>query len=168
MAVLQILKYGDKILRKKSIPIQTITAPYKKFAYDMLETLYARQGLGLAAIQCGQDIQLIVVDVDWISGEKNPYIIFNPEITESSGVSTEVEGCLSIPGVNANVIRPDTITVAGYDRNGQPMVLENITGMLARCILHEMDHINGVLFVDKISETEKAMNSGKLKKISGK
>lgn len=168
MAVLQILKYGDKRLRKQSLPIPTITAPYKKFAYDLLETMYAKSGIGLSAIQGGQDIRLIVVDVDWISGEKNPYIIFNPEITESSGVSTEIEGCLSIPGVNANVIRPETITVAGYDRNGQPMVLENITGMLARCILHEIDHLNGVLFVDKISATEKAMNSGKLKKLTGK
>ena len=168
MPVLQILKYGDKRLKKQSLPIQTITAPYKKFAYDMLQTMYARQGIGLAAIQCGQDIRLIVVDVDWVNGKENPYIIFNPEIIDSSGISTQEEGCLSIPGVNAEVTRPDTITVSGYDRNGQPLLLENISGMLARCILHEVDHLNGVLFVDKISETDKAINSGKLKKLASK
>lgn len=169
MAVLQVMKYGNPILKKMAQPIPTITAPYKKLAYDMLETMYAGNGIGLAAPQVAQSIRLIVVDVDWAQGKpENPYIIFNPEIEESTGACTYQEGCLSVPGVWADVTRPEKITVVGYDRNGHPLRLENIDGNLARCIQHEIDHLNGILFVDKISATERAMNSGKLKKIAEK
>nr|MDQ3002821.1 peptide deformylase [Fibrobacterota bacterium] len=116
--------------------------------------------------QVGYSIRLIVVDIAGEEEEKKPYFMFNPVITLPKGNCTAEEGCLSVPGIWADVDRPETITVESLDKNGKNQVLKNIDGLLARCIQHEIDHLNGVLFVDKISATDRTLNDGKLKKLS--
>ena len=98
--------------------------------------------------------------------ERKPYHIFNPEVVRKDGMCAAEEGCLSIPGVWADVERPETITVKGLDKDGRPLLLKDIDGLLSRCIQHEIDHLDGVLFVDKISATDRSLNESKLKKLS--
>lgn len=164
--ILPIHIYGDKVLRANASPVASVTEELSRLADDMLETMYDSHGVGLAAPQVGRSERLIVVDVSGEDDEASPYVIFNPQVEEGEGEEVAEEGCLSIPGVWAQVKRESTITVTGLDREGRPLRLENIDGLLARCILHEIDHLNGVLFVDRISATEKALNSGKLKKLA--
>ncbi|MFC1585791.1 peptide deformylase [Fibrobacterota bacterium] len=167
MAVLPIYIYGEKILRKRAREVKDITEEMVKLSRDMLETMYHAPGIGLAAPQVGQSLRLIVVDVKYHEEEtREPHILFNPEIVESEGDSCEEEGCLSFPDIRAMVTRPEKITVQAMGQDGKPLVLENISGLLSRCIQHEMDHLNGILFVDKISNTDKLLLSGKLKKLA--
>lgn len=175
MAVLPILVYGNKTLRKRAEEVKAVTPELRRFAEDMLETMYDSNGIGLAAPQVGKSIRLIVVDVgedgeraegERSEDEKKPYILFNPEVVEKEGESTAEEGCLSVPGIWAEVKRPDAITVRAMDLDGKPVLLDRIGGLFARCIQHEIDHLDGVLFVDKISATERVMNDGKLKKLA--
>lgn len=164
--VLPIYLYGQKVLRKRATDVAKVTPELAKLADDMLETMYQSSGIGLAAPQIGRSIRLIVVDVAGEEEEKHPYFLFNPVITERKGACTAEEGCLSVPGVWADVARPEAITVEALDKAGKRQVLKNIDGLLARCIQHEIDHLDGVLFVDKISATDRTLNEGKLKKIS--
>jgi len=164
--VLPIYLYGQKVLRKRATDVSKVTPELAKLADDMLETMYQSSGIGLAAPQIGRSIRLIVADVAGEEEEKHPYFLFNPVITERNGACTAEEGCLSVPGVWADVARPESITVEALDKNGKRQVLKNIDGLLARCIQHEIDHLDGVLFVDKISPTDRTLNEGKLKKIS--
>jgi len=164
--VLPIYLYGQKVLRKRATEVAKVTPELAKLADDMLETMYHSNGIGLAAPQVGRSIRLIVVDVAGEEEEKHPYFLFNPNVTDRKGDIAAEEGCLSVPGVWADVERPETITVEYLDKNGKRQVLKNIDGLLARCIQHEIDHLNGVLFVDKISATDRTLNDGKLKKIS--
>ncbi len=164
--VLPIYLYGQKVLRKRAEEVSKVTPELTRLAEDMLETMYASNGVGLAAPQVGKSIRLIVVDVTGEEEEKKPYHIFNPEVVEPRGLCTAEEGCLSVPGVWADVERPEVISVKGLDKNGKAVLLENLSGLLARCIQHEIDHLNGVLFVDKISATDRTLNESKLKKLS--
>jgi peptide deformylase len=164
--VLPIYLYGQKVLRKRAADVAAVTPELSRFADDMLETMYKSTGIGLAAPQVGRSIRLIVVDVAGEDEEKRPYILFNPVVTGRRGASSAEEGCLSVPGVWADVERPEIITVESLDRNGERQVLKDIDGLLARCIQHEIDHLDGVLFVDKISATDRTLNEGKLKKLS--
>jgi len=164
--VLPIYLYGQKVLRKRATEVAKVTPELAKLADDMLETMYQSSGIGLAAPQIGRSIRLIVADVAGEEEEKHPYFLFNPVITERKGACTAEEGCLSVPGVWADVARPESITVEALDKDGKKQVLKNIDGLLARCIQHEIDHLDGVLFVDKISATDRTLNEGKLKKIS--
>jgi peptide deformylase len=164
--VLPINIYGSKVLRKRAEEVEEVTPALSKFADDMLETMYQANGVGLAAPQVGRSIRLIVVDVAPEGEERRPYHIFNPKVVDRRGLCAAEEGCLSIPGVWADVERPEVITVEGLDRDGKPLRLEDITGLLARCIQHEIDHLDGVLFVDKISATDRSLNESKLKKLS--
>jgi peptide deformylase len=164
--VLPIYLYGQKVLRKRAQEVSEVTPALTKLAEDMLETMYASNGVGLAAPQVGKSIRLIVVDITGEEEEKKPYHIFNPEVIDPRGECTAEEGCLSVPGVWADVERPETISVKGLDKAGKPLLLKNLTGLLARCIQHEIDHLNGVLFVDKISATDRTLNENKLKKLS--
>ncbi len=166
MTVLDIHTYGDKVLRGKALAIKNVTPDLVHFAKDMLETMKDSNGIGLAAPQVGRSIRLIVVDVAGEDEEPKPYVLFNPQIFSTEGETEAEEGCLSVPGIWANVTRPEKISVKALDLKGQAIELKNIDGMLARCIQHEIDHLDGVLFVDKISATEKALNSGKLKKMA--
>lgn len=164
--VLPIYLYGQKVLRKRAQDVPKVTPEFAKLAEDMLETMYKSAGIGLAAPQVGHSIRLIVVDVTGEEEEKKPLILFNPVVTVKKDKCVAEEGCLSVPGIWADVERPETITVESLDKHGKPQVLKNIDGLLARCIQHEIDHLEGVLFVDKISATDRTLNEGKLKKLS--
>lgn len=164
--LLPISIYGQKVLRKRAENIEKVTPELLKLAEDMLETMYDSAGIGLAAPQIGKSIRLIVVDVTGEEEEKKPLILFNPVVTFPTDKATAEEGCLSVPGIWADVERPETITVEAIGKNGKPFTLKNISGILARCIQHEIDHLNGVLFVDKISNTDRTLNQSKLKKLA--
>ena len=164
--VLPIYLYGQKVLRKRATEVAKVTPKLAKLADDMLETMYKSAGIGLAAPQVGQSIRLIVVDVAGEEEEKKPLFLFNPVVSIKNGKCSAEEGCLSVPGVWADVERPETITVESLGKDGKPQVLKNIDGILARCIQHEIDHLDGVLFVDKISATDRTLNESKLKKLS--
>lgn len=136
---------GDPILRKKSRPVKIIDNKIKKLLDDMLETMYDDNGVGLAAPQVGMLRRLVVIDV----GE-GPYKMVNPEIIERSEETNEdVEGCLSVPGFNGTVVRPNRVRVKYLDENGQEQEVVG-EGLFARCICHEIDHLNGVLFRDLV------------------
>ena len=134
MAQLEILTEGHPLLRQKALPVKKITKRLLKLAGDMEETMRAASGVGLAAPQVGVGVRLIVLDV----GE-GPIVVFNPEIIDRDGQDVDVEGCLSIPGVNGYVERSAWVKVAGLDAKGKPLVIEG-TDLLARALQHEIDH----------------------------
>jgi peptide deformylase len=163
---MDILKFGNKVLRKRADRVVTITPGLRQLADSMLDSMYDTNGIGLAAPQIGHSIRLIVVDVAGDDEDRKPYIMFNPEVISSRGECTAEEGCLSIPGVWADVTRPEFINVTYMDEFGKTQTLENVDGMFARCIQHEIDHLEGVLFTDKISATDRTLNEPKLKKLA--
>ncbi len=167
--ILPISFYGSPILRKKAESVKEITPELVKLAHNMLETMYKANGVGLAAPQVGKSIRLVVIDLSKEEEERRPIILFNPEATPEEGenpVESDEEGCLSVPDVWANVSRPSRVHLAYTNEKGERVVLQNITGKFARCALHEQDHLNGILFTDKISIADKAMNASKLKKMA--
>ncbi|MCF0217176.1 MAG: peptide deformylase [Fibrobacteraceae bacterium] len=169
MAVLPICKYGDPILRKKCEPVKEITPELRKLALDMLETMYDAPGVGLAAPQIGKNIRLVVIDVSHPEDEeKDPHIMFNPEWEpESDAEMVDYdEGCLSVPDIFCNVVRPDRVTVRYNDIDGNPVEIKNCDELFARCIQHECDHLEGDLFVDKISTADRTLNQSKLRKMA--
>jgi peptide deformylase len=164
--ILPIAIYGQKVLRKRAVEVGKITPELVKLADNMLETMYDSSGVGLAAPQVGKSLRLIVVDITSEEEERKPLFLFNPQVTQSQKPGSAEEGCLSVPGIWAEVERPETITVEALGKDGKKVVLRNISGLLARCIQHEIDHLNGILFVDKISSEDRTLNDGKLKKLS--
>lgn len=164
---LPILVFGNQLLRKRAKPVSQISPALNRLADDMLESMYESNGVGLAAPQVGELVRLIVVD-NAVGEEKKkrPYVLFNPVILASHGQMVAEEGCLSVPDVWADVARPEIITVQGLDREGRMLELKDISGSLARCFQHEIDHLEGVLFVDKISATDRLLNEAKLKKMA--
>lgn len=166
MSNLSILIYGNQMLRRRAKPV-SVSPALMRLADDMLESMYASNGIGLAAPQVGESVRLIVVDVSGGEGrEKQPFILFNPVILSSQGKAVAEEGCLSIPEVWADVTRPEFITVTAQDRQGKSFELKSVGGVLSRCIQHEIDHLEGVLFVDKISATDRMFNETRLKKMA--
>ncbi len=166
MADLKVFVYGSTVLRKKAEPVAEVTPELREFAQQMLTAMYDQNGIGLAAPQVGRSIRLVVIDVSGEDEEPKPMVLFNPEIVEKQGEAKAEEGCLSVPGVWADVTRPETVTVRALNENGETLLLENVGGLLARCVQHEIDHLDGVLFVDKISATDRTLNESKLKKLS--
>ncbi len=166
MSDLNIVTYGSKVLRKRAENVKDVSPALKRLADDMLDAMYKASGVGLAAPQVGESVRLFVVDVSREEGKKDPLVFFNPEILTVSGKATAEEGCLSIPDVWAEVTRPEIITVRALDREGTPFMIENADDLLARCIQHEYDHLEGVLFTDKISATDRLLNEGRLKKLT--
>ncbi len=161
MSILTILEFPDPRLRTKAQPVSTFDASLKKLSADMLATMYDAPGIGLAASQVDRHIQMLVLDV---SEEKNsPMTIVNPRILEREGTQTCQEGCLSVPGIFADVERSDRIRVCAQDVEGNPLELE-ADGLLAVCIQHEMDHLIGKLFVDYLSPLKRDMVRKKLEK----
>lgn len=161
MAILTILEFPDERLRKKATPVEVVDQSIQRLLDDMLETMYAAPGIGLAANQVNIAKRIIVIDV---SEEKNaPLCFINPEWVEKSGVISVDEGCLSVPGVFEKVPRAEKIRVRALDRNGKEfeIVAEN---MMAVCIQHEMDHLNGKLFVDYLSPLKRQMARKKVKR----
>ena len=164
MALRQILTEPNRILRQKSLPVEKVDEDLQKLMNDMLDTMYAAPGIGLAAIQVGIPKRVIVLDIAQKDGPKNPMFFVNPEIIEKSeNNSTYEEGCLSVPGQFAEIDRPDRCLVKYLDYNGQPKEI-NAQGMLATCIQHEMDHLEGILFIDYLSKLKKSMIVKKLSK----
>ncbi len=149
---LEIHTLGDRALRKEARRISKVDDSIRDLAKDMLRSMYTAKGIGLAAPQIGINKQLLVIDLDIETPSSPPLILINPEISnESATVETYEEGCLSIPGVYLNVIRPSEITLSFRDEMGRPKKMK-ADGLVARCIQHEMDHLNGVLFVDRVSD----------------
>ena len=164
MALKQILTEPNKILREKSSSVDKVDEDVQKLIDDMLETMYAAPGIGLAAIQIGIPKRVIVLDIAQKDGQKNPICFINPEIIEKSkNNSTYEEGCLSVPGQFAEIDRPDKCYVKYLDYHGQPKEIK-AEGMLATCIQHEMDHLEGILFIDYLSKLKKSMIIKKLSK----
>lgn len=162
MSLLEILEYPDPRLRTIAKPVKDITAEINTLIDDMFETMYEAPGIGLAASQVDQHIQLIVMD---ISEEKDsPLVFINPEITVLDGDLEKMqEGCLSIPGFYEDVSRIEHVLIKALDREGKAFELE-ATGLLAVCIQHEMDHLNGKLFVDYLSSLKRNRIKKKLEK----
>jgi len=163
MALLTILEFPDPRLRKQALPIKEVDDSIRKLADDMLETMYDAPGIGLAATQINVQKRLIVIDV---SEEKNqPLVFINPEIEVIGDDFEEMdEGCLSVPGFYETVQRPDHIKVRALDRNGEAFELED-DDMLAVCIQHEIDHLDGKLFVDYLSPLKRQRIRKKLEKL---
>ena len=161
MAKLNILRYPDPRLHTIAKPVTEVDERIRRLVDDMLETMYAADGVGLAATQVDVHRQIIVIDV---SEDKNDLRVFvNPEVIRREGVAVNQEGCLSIPGIYDNVERAESVTVTALDRNGSRFTL-NASGMLATCIQHEMDHLTGKIFIDHLSELKQNRVRAKLKK----
>jgi len=167
MAVKNILTEPNKILRKVSLPVEKVGRDEQLLMDDMLETMYAAKGIGLAAIQIGVPKRIIVMDISK-DDEKKPLYFVNPIIkNKNSKYSTYEEGCLSVPNQFAEVNRPSTCEVEYLDYNGSKQSL-NTSGLLATCIQHEMDHLEGILFIDYLSKLKKMMIVKKLSKQKNK
>jgi len=164
MALKKILTEPNKILRQQSLPVEKVDGELQKLIDDMLETMYAAPGIGLAAIQVGVPKRIIVLDIASKDEPKNPMCFINPEIIEKSETnSTYEEGCLSVPGQFAEIDRPSKCYLKYLDYYGQPKEIK-AEGMLATCIQHEMDHLEGILFIDYLSKLKKSMIVKKLSK----
>ena len=148
---LEIHTLGNQVLRKPARRISKVDESIRELVKDMLRSMYSAKGIGLAAPQVGIDKQLLVIDLDIESTTNPPLVLINPEIiTSSASLDTYEEGCLSIPEVYLDVIRPSSIKVSFRDEMGRPKKM-NADGLMGRCIQHEIDHLNGVLFVDRVS-----------------
>ena len=166
MSIKPLIILPDPLLRQISKPVERVDSRLLKFADDMLDTMYDAPGIGLAAIQVGEPLRLVVIDLAKEDEPPAPQVFINPEIVASgSGSNVHEEGCLSIPDYYAEVERPDTVTVRYLDRDGkQQEILAD--GLLSTCLQHEIDHLNGVLFIDHISKLKRDMVVRKFKKLA--
>jgi peptide deformylase len=157
MTIKPLIILPDPLLRQQSKPIEQVDAEISRLADDMLETMYDAPGIGLAAIQIGVPRRMLVIDVSREDEDNKPVVFINPEILRvSDDVSTYEEGCLSIPDYYAEVERPASLTVSYVDRDGKKQTVE-ADGLLATCLQHEIDHLNGILFIDHISRLKRDM-----------
>jgi peptide deformylase len=157
MTIKPLIILPDPLLRQVSKPIERVDAETKRLAQDMLDTMYDAPGIGLAAVQIGVERRMLVIDVSREDEERTPLVFINPEIlTSSDDRSVYEEGCLSIPDYYAEVERPAKVTVKYIDRDGMDQMVE-AEGLLATCLQHEIDHLNGVLFIDHISRLKRDM-----------
>ena len=164
MAIKTIITEPNEILRQISKPVSSVGNQERKLMDDMLETMYSAPGIGLAAVQIGILKRVIVIDISKGEEKKNPIFLVNPEITfKSNHTSTYEEGCLSLPGHFAEVERPAECHLDYIDYNGKKQKLKS-KGLLATCVQHEIDHLNGVLFIDYLSKLKRDMIIKKLKK----
>ncbi|MFN7114132.1 MAG: peptide deformylase [Alphaproteobacteria bacterium] len=176
MAVMPIYVAPHPVLKKPAEPVAAVTDETRQLVKDMFETMYATRGIGLAAPQVGLSLRVLVMDVEQTGGETDedgnsaafipgkPVAVINPEIVwTSETLNTYEEGCLSIPGQYAEVERPEKVRVKYLDENGQPQEME-ADGLLATCLQHEIDHLDGVLFTDHLSSLKRDMLMRKLKK----
>lgn len=151
---LEIFKLGSSTLRTNANRISKVDKDIRTLAKEMLQSMYSAKGIGLAAPQVGISKELLVIDINFEDSAAEPLILINPEITAfGSTLNSYEEGCLSIPGVYLNVVRPSTIKLKFRDEMGRPRKM-NAEGLLARCIQHEVDHLKGVLFVDRVTAKE--------------
>lgn len=160
-----ILKYGDTSLHQPAAPVGVITSDIERLIDDMIETMYAAPGIGLAAPQVGVSVRIFVVDLS-VGREPDGLMTFiNPEFSELDGMQLEEEGCLSVPGFNATVVRPSRAVVKALDRHGHSFEKEG-TGLLARAFQHEMDHLDGTLFVDRLRGIKRDLIVTKIRKLT--
>ena len=160
-----ILKYGDSILHDRAGAVDTITPEITRLIDDMVETMYAAPGVGLAAPQIGIPLRIFVVDVSAGRDPAGLHVVINPEFVERDGMQLEEEGCLSVPGFNATVVRPSHAVLKGLDRHGDEQRLEG-SGLLARAFQHEMDHLDGTLFVDRLRGLKRDLIVRKIRKLT--
>ncbi|WP_378944912.1 peptide deformylase [Mesorhizobium sp. ANAO-SY3R2] len=166
MTIKPLIILPDPLLREVSKPVERIDDGVRKFARDMLDTMYDAPGIGLAAIQVGEPMRMLVIDLAKEGEEPAPLTVINPEILSSSDDrSVYEEGCLSIPDYYAEVERPATVRVRYLDEHGKEKEVE-ADGLLATCLQHEIDHLNGVLFIDHISKLKRDMVVKKFKKLA--
>lgn len=165
MALREIVQFPDPRLKLVSKPITQITDEIRQLAADMIEVMYDEPGIGLAAPQVGESVRMFVIDTEWSDDEigRNPKVVLNPELSEREGRITWDEGCLSVPDYNAVVERDARITLRGVDLDGNP-ILERAEGLRAVCIQHEVDHLDGILFIDRISRLKRGLYVKKRRK----
>jgi len=152
--VREIKLLGDPVLREECEPVEELDDELRALAEDLLETMYDAEGVGLAAPQVGVPVRMFAYDVR--EPERPSGVIVNPRVEETGGVQTDEEGCLSIPGISARVERPEWLVMTGRDPEGNEVRIE-ADGLLARCLLHENDHLDGVLFLDHLSPLKRSM-----------
>jgi len=161
MAILDILHFPDERLRQKAVVVEVVDNEIRQLVDDMFETMYEAPGIGLAAVQVNVLKRVIVIDIS--DDRQQPLVFINPEIIRLDGVEEMDEGCLSVPGVFEKVRRADEITVKALDREGKPFEMQ-AQGLLAVCIQHEIDHLDGKLFIDYLSELKRQRLRKKLSK----
>lgn len=163
--MLEIRIFGDPILRKTAKQVTVFDEELKRFAEEMAETMRDKDGVGLAATQVGKLVRLAVIDVT--AGEMDPILLVNPVLTYTSEeLIEEEEGCLSIPTIRLKVKRPLRVSVKAQDLNGKPFTIEMAEGLMARALQHEIDHLNGIMFVDHVSLLQRKLIRTKLKKLA--
>jgi peptide deformylase len=160
-----IVKYGDRVLQEPAGPVADMTPDIDSLISDMVETMYAAPGIGLAAPQIGVPLRIFVIDLSVGRDAAALITMVNPVFVERDGMQLEEEGCLSVPGFNATVPRPARIVVKGLDRNGRVQQLEG-TGLLARAFQHEMDHLDGQLFLDRLRGIKRDLIVRKIRKLA--
>jgi len=165
MALREVLKFPDKRLREVSTPIEKITDEIRELANDMLEVMYDEPGIGLAAPQVGQTVRLVVIDTEWTAedAERNPLVLVNPEIVERGGTISWTEGCLSVPDFEAEVERASHVTLRASNLEGEDLEIE-ASELRAVCFQHEIDHLDGILFIDRISRLKRNLYTQRRKK----
>ena len=167
MALRPVLQFPDPRLKRVSAPIERVTDEIRDLARDMLEVMYDEPGIGLAAPQLGEPVRLIVLDTLWkdeeAGGERRPLVLVNPEIVEREGKVVWTEGCLSVPDFTADVERSERVRVRGLDLDGREYV-EEAADLRAVCFQHEIDHLDGVLFIDRISRLKRSLYVSRRKK----
>lgn len=159
------MRYGAHVLHEPARPVAELSPDIDTLIGDMVETMYAAPGIGLAAPQVGIPLRIFVVDISIGRDPKGLIVMVNPEWVERDGMQLEEEGCLSVPGFNATVVRPQHAVVKGLDRSGQPHQVEG-TGLLARAFQHEMDHLDGTLFVDRLRGLKRDLIVKKIRKLT--
>jgi len=160
-----ILRHGADVLHAPAAPVGEITPDLQRLIDDMIQTMYVAPGIGLAAPQVGVALRLFVCDISVGRNPQDLMTFINPEFVERDGMQLEEEGCLSVPGFNATVARPQRAVLKGLNRAGIEQVVEG-TGLLARCFQHEMDHLDGTLFVDRLRGLQKDLIVRKIKKLA--
>jgi peptide deformylase len=157
--------YGNPVLRRTARPVTEFGADLKRFVREMTETMIAEDGVGLAAPQVNRSIRVVVIDTT--AGEEPPVVLINPAITWSSDEQEEYEeGCLSIPDIRLSVKRPVRVSVRAQDIDGNEFAVDETDGLLARALQHEIDHLDGVMFVDRVSPLQRQLVAAKLKKLA--
>jgi peptide deformylase len=160
-----ILRYGASVLHEQARPVDALTPEIDRLLDDMIDTMYAAPGVGLAAPQVGVPLRVFVVDVSVGRDPDGLLVFINPEIVERDGMQLEEEGCLSVPGFNATVVRPSRVVLKGRDRQWQEQQREG-TGLLARAFQHEIDHLDGQMFVDRLRGLKRDLIVRKIRKLT--
>jgi len=159
----EIKTYPDPVLREQNCEVEAVTDSMKALAKDMIETMYANKGIGLAAPQIGENLKLITVDISGGESGEDPIVLFNPQLGNLEGESESEEGCLSVPEFTCMIKRAERLTVSGLDVEGEPVTLE-AEGLLAVCLQHEVDHLQGRLILDHASRLKRNMYDKKVSK----